>query len=123
MESSLGTGTCVRRKVTHFDKLSINRGRSIAQAAIRQLHTAATLAPSQVWYAGFVADKVARVQVFSEDFRFSCQFSFHRILHNHHHLSSGAGTIGQIVADVPSGLRLTPHQETKIINGIFMWLA
>jgi hypothetical protein len=29
----------------------------------------------------------------------------------HHHLSSGAGTIGELVADVPSGL--TPHQETK----------
>jgi hypothetical protein len=27
--------------------------------------------------------------------------------------SSGAGTIGQLVADVPSGLSLTPPQETK----------
>jgi hypothetical protein len=31
----------------------------------------------------------------------------------HHHLSSGAGAIGQTVADVPSGLSLTPPQETK----------
>jgi hypothetical protein len=30
-----------------------------------------------------------------------------------HHLSSGAGTIGQVVADVPSRLSLTPPQETK----------
>jgi hypothetical protein len=29
------------------------------------------------------------------------------------HLSSGAGTIRQLVADVPSGLSLTPPQETK----------
>jgi hypothetical protein len=27
--------------------------------------------------------------------------------------SSGAGTIGQLVAEVPSGLSLTPPQETK----------
>jgi hypothetical protein len=61
---------------------------------------------------GFVVDKVALGQVFSKYFGFPCQFSFHRLLHTHH-LSSGAGTIGQIVADIPSGLSLTPPQETK----------
>jgi hypothetical protein len=30
-----------------------------------------------------------------------------------HHLSSEAGTIGQLVADVPSGLSFTPPHETK----------
>jgi hypothetical protein len=54
-------------------------------------------------------------QVFSEYFGFPCQFSFHRLLHIHHHLSSRAGTIGQLVADVPSGLSLTPPQENKKI--------
>jgi hypothetical protein len=58
-------------------------------------------------------DKVALGQVSSEYFGFPCQFSFHRLLHIHHHLSSGAVTIGQLVADVPSGLSLTPPQETK----------
>jgi hypothetical protein len=43
---------------------------------------------------GFV-DKVARGQVFSEYFGFPCQSSFHQLLHNPPHLSSGAGTIGQ----------------------------
>jgi hypothetical protein len=57
----------------------------------------------------FVVDKVALGQVFTEYFGFPCQFSFHI----HHHLSSGAGTIGQLVADVPSVLSLTPPQETK----------
>jgi hypothetical protein len=47
-------------------------------------------------------------------FSFSCQFSFHRLLHTHHHLSSGAGTIGQIVADVPSGLSLTQSLKIKL---------
>jgi hypothetical protein len=44
---------------------------------------------------GFVVDKVARGQVFSEYFGFPCQSSFHQLLHNHPPLSSGAGTIGQ----------------------------
>jgi hypothetical protein len=57
-------------------------------------------------------DKSALGQVFSEYFGFHGQFSFHRLLHTHD-LPSGAGTIGQILADVPSGLSLTPPQETK----------
>jgi hypothetical protein len=46
---------------------------------------------------GFLVDKVALGQVFSEYFGFPCHSSFHQFLHNHnqHHLSSGAGTEGQ----------------------------
>jgi hypothetical protein len=54
---------------------------------------------------------VALGQVFSEYFGFPCQLSFHRLLHIHH-LSSGAGTIVPIMAYVPSGLSLTPPEET-----------
>jgi hypothetical protein len=61
---------------------------------------------------GFVVDKVALGQVLSEYFGFPCQFSFQRLLHTRH-VPSGAGTIGQLVADVPSGLSLTSPQETK----------
>jgi hypothetical protein len=43
-------------------------------------------------------------QIFSEYFNF----------HIHHHLSSRAGTVGQLVADVPSGLSLTPPKETRL---------
>jgi hypothetical protein len=46
-------------------------------------------------HVGFVVDKVALGHVFSVYFGFPCQSSFHRLLHNHYHLSSGAGTIGQ----------------------------
>jgi hypothetical protein len=60
-----------------------------------------------------MVDKVALGQVFYEYLCFPCQFSFHRLLHIHHHLSSGTGTIGQLVADVPIGLSLTPPQVTK----------
>jgi hypothetical protein len=62
---------------------------------------------------GFVVDKLALGQVFSEYFGFSCQYSFRRGLHIHHHLSLGAGTIGQLVADVTSGVSLTPPKKTK----------
>jgi hypothetical protein len=46
-------------------------------------------------HVGFLVDKVALGQVFSEYFGFAYQFSFHQLLHYHHHLSSGAGTVGQ----------------------------
>jgi hypothetical protein len=61
---------------------------------------------------GFVVDKVALGQIFSEHFGFPCQSYFHQMLDTHH-LSSGAGTIGQILADVPSGLSLTPLRKLK----------
>jgi hypothetical protein len=62
---------------------------------------------------GFVVEKVALGQVFSKYFCFPCQFSFHRLLHSHHYLSSGAGTICQTVVDVPSGLSLTSHPQKR----------
>jgi hypothetical protein len=63
---------------------------------------------------GFVVDKVALGQVFSEYFRFTWQFGFNQMLHTHlSSVSSEAARIGHSVADVPSGLCLTPPQETK----------
>jgi hypothetical protein len=51
--------------------------------------------PNISGHVGFVVDKVALGQVFSEYFGFSFQSSFHKLLYNHHYLSSGAGIIGQ----------------------------
>jgi hypothetical protein len=48
---------------------------------------------------------MATGQIFSEYFGFPYQFSFHRLLDTQP--SSAAGTVGQLVADVPSGLSLT----------------
>jgi hypothetical protein len=62
-------------------------------------------------HVGFMEDKMALEQVFSEYFGFPCQ-SFHRLLQDRH-LLSGAGTIGQMVPAVPSALSLTATQETK----------
>jgi hypothetical protein len=60
----------------------------------------------------FVVDKESLGQVDSDYFGFPCQFSFNRLLPTHH-LSSGAGAIGQLVAHVPSVLSLTPPQEVS----------
>jgi hypothetical protein len=62
---------------------------------------------------GIVVDKMALGYEYCKYFGFPCQFSFHRLLHKHHHLSSGTGTIGQLMADVPCGLSLTPPHQTK----------
>jgi hypothetical protein len=59
---------------------------------------------------GFVVDKVALGQVFSEYFGFPCQSSFHQILHHH----PGQATIGQSVAAVPSGPSWTPPPTKRI---------
>jgi hypothetical protein len=60
-------------------------GRAIAQAISRWLPTAAARVRAQVWQVGFVVDKVALGQIFSECFGFPCQSSFHQILHHHNH--------------------------------------
>jgi hypothetical protein len=62
-------------------------GRAIAQAVSRWLPTAAARVRARVWQVGFVVDKVALGQVFSEYFGFPCQSSFHQILHHHHNHS------------------------------------
>jgi hypothetical protein len=62
---------------------------------------------------GFVVDKVALGQVFSEYFGFPCQSSFHQLLHNHHHLVIWGWYSRQVVAAVPSGLSLTPLRIIK----------
>jgi hypothetical protein len=60
-----------------------------------------------------MVDEMALRKVFSEYFGFTWQFAFHRLLHIHHQLSSGAGTIGQTVAAVPNGLSSHEKRNTK----------
>jgi hypothetical protein len=72
-------------------------------------------------HVGFLVDEVEMERVFFEYFGFPCQFSFYQLLYIHHHVSSGAGTIGKTVADVPNGLSLTRPQETwkKKMSSLF----
>jgi hypothetical protein len=72
-----------------------------------------TVVVSQVGQVGFVVDKVALGQVFSEYVGFPCQSSFHQLLHPHP--SSGAGTIGQKWSQY-KGLSPTPLAIKKIIQ-------
>jgi hypothetical protein len=71
---------------------------------------------------GFVVDKVALGQVFSEYFGFPCQSSFHQLLHNHPHLSSRAGTIGQKwpqykgISSTPLAIRKKKEVIYKVIG-------
>jgi hypothetical protein len=89
--------------------LPLPKGRAIAQAVSRRLPTVAARVRSQVRLRSICMDKVALGQVSSKYFGFPCQFSFLQMLDTH--LSSGVGTVGQLVADVPSGLSLTPSHE------------
>jgi hypothetical protein len=96
-----------------YSSLNYGVGRAIAQEISRRLPTAAARVRARSGHVAFVADKVALGQVFSVYLGFPCQFSFHRLFHIYHPLSCGTGTIWQLVADLPSGLSLTPPKETK----------
>jgi hypothetical protein len=70
-------------------------GCAIAQEVSCWLPTAAAAFEAGCGHVGFVMDKMALGQVFSEYFSFPCQSSFHQLPHNHPHLSSGACTMDQ----------------------------
>jgi hypothetical protein len=126
-----GSGICTHRlygktiKITFNEKLNCNNrhtvtlvyaftyGCAMAQAVSRRLLTAAARVRAQVrsGHVGFVKDKVALRQVFSEYFGFLCHLSWRQVLHTDY-LSSGDGAIRQLVSDVPNGLSRTAPQQT-----------
>jgi hypothetical protein len=76
-----------------------------------------------------MVDKMELGQVFSEYFSFPCQFSVHQLLHADH-LSFGAGKIGQLMTNVPSGLSHPTPRKKKDLREIgrrvwtgFIWLT
>jgi hypothetical protein len=78
-------------------------GRAIAEAVSRWLPTSAARVRARVWQLGFVVDKVALGQVFSEYFGFPCQNrSFYQLLHHHNYS-------GQL----PEALQLTDHPSEE----------
>jgi hypothetical protein len=72
-------------------------------------------------------------QVFSKYFGFPCQSSFHQLPHNHYHLSSGAGTIGQqwptyevdSISPYPEKLKkkTNPQEDDQWTFRILYWLG
>jgi hypothetical protein len=84
--------------------LASKQGRAIAQAVSRLLPTRRPGFEPKSGHVGFVVDKVAQGQVFSESV--PCQFSLLRLLYIHR-LSPGAGTVDQLA---PSGPSFMPPQ-------------
>jgi hypothetical protein len=74
-------------------------------------------------HVGFLVNKVTLRQVFPEYFGFLYQFPFHRTLHTHHHIWSGAGTTDQTVTAVPSRLSLSSSQEIKTHGGVIKLIS
>jgi hypothetical protein len=64
-------------------------GRARAETVSLWLPTAVARVRAWVWQMGFVVDKMASGQVFSENFGFRCQNRlFHELLHPHNHRGS-----------------------------------
>jgi hypothetical protein len=81
---------CSTTDISLRDQVLLKVGRDIAQAVSRRLPNGAPGFESRSGNVGFVVDKVALGQVFSEHFGFPCKFLLHRLFYIHHHqLSSG----------------------------------
>jgi hypothetical protein len=93
----------------HFLVLSKYHDRAIAQAVSRRFLTATARFRAQVTSCGNCGEQSGSGAGFLRVLRFPLPILIPSMLYTHH-LSSGAGTIGQLVADVPSGLSLTPPQ-------------
>jgi hypothetical protein len=92
-------GTCIHNHYLHVVHLFHHKH------SLHQFPTAAARVRSQVM-CGLWWTKCHCGQIFSDYFGFLCQFLFHHMLQTD--LSSRAGTIGKLVADVLSGPCFTP---------------
>jgi hypothetical protein len=79
-----------------------------SQAVSRRLPTAAARVQAQVKSFGICVGQSGTGSGFFRVLSFPLPILI--LFHIHHHPSSGAGIIGQLVADVPTGLSLTPPQ-------------
>jgi hypothetical protein len=109
----------LNRKITNLQLWSqcikgLTLGRAIAEAVSRWLPTAVARVHSRAWQVGFVVDKMALGQVFSEYFGFPCQPHFIPST-SASSQSLGTGTIGQYMAAVPRGPSMdsTSHNSNK----------
>jgi hypothetical protein len=114
-------GCCTDIIVGKKLKVTMQPGRAIVQGVSRWFSTAAAWVRDQIKSCGIRSGQSGTGQASSDYFGFSCQVSFHRLLHIHRHLSSGTGIISQTVVNVPTGLSLNLPQETitnKLTNNL-----
>jgi hypothetical protein len=97
---------CFAFRLSCFLLSYVSQGCATAQAVSRRLPIAAVRVRSQIKSCGICGRKIGIGEGSFRVFLFP-------------YSSSGAGTIGQLMADIPSGLSLTPHQETKIYVGVY----
>jgi hypothetical protein len=97
---------CTQR-YSDFLPVCIRYGRGIVQAVSRRLSTAAARVRAHIRSLGICGGQSGTGAGFFRVLWFPLP-----ILIPPTSLSSGAGTINQLVADVPSGFSLTPPQET-----------
>jgi hypothetical protein len=117
--TSAPTAECARLKSLLQTCFYSNGGRAIAQAVSRWIPTAAARVRARVWSMGFVVDKVALGQVFSQYFGFPCHSSLHQILYPHNHL--GACTIDQKWPTYRVDPVWTPSPTIRI-KKLFRWI-
>jgi hypothetical protein len=88
---------------SYTGSVTVGVGRAVTQAVSRWFPTAAARVGTRARSCGICGGQSG-----ARDFDFLCQSSVHQLFHNHHHLLSWAGTIGQLVTAVPVGHSLTP---------------
>jgi hypothetical protein len=91
-------------------------GRAIAQAVSRRLPTSAARLRAQVRSCGICGGQSGTEAGFLRVLRFPLQILIPPAAPHSTSSINRAGTIGQLVADVPSGLSRTPPQETEKKN-------
>jgi hypothetical protein len=79
----------------HRQKVNSLLCRAISQTVSLWLTTAAAQVQARVWSCAICGRQSSAGAIFLRVLRFTCQFSFHQLLHNHHHLSCGTDKIGQ----------------------------
>jgi hypothetical protein len=87
-----------------------NKGHTIVQDVVAGFPPRKARVRAHVWSYEICGGQNDTGVGFSECFGFLCQ-SFYRIFLMHHHPSSRADTLGQMVVDVRNGLCITPLQE------------
>jgi hypothetical protein len=96
---------------TKYCKIFVYDDRAIAQAVNQRLPTAVALVWAQIRSCGICGGQSSTGAGFLSVLRFPLSIVIPPTAQ--HSSSSGAAKVGQLVADIPSGVSLTPPPQTK----------